>query len=360
MGFLKHYKWDIPISALIGVFVVWTSGLEFLLPFLVLVILEISLSFDNAVVNAVILDQLSPKWQKAFLWFGIWVAVLGMRLVFPILIVSLTAGVGFAEVIDLALFNPHLYAEKLEMAHPEIATLGGVYLGMIFLNFFLGEHESFWLGPIERALVKVGKADTVSAAIIVISLLVISSSIGGEEGNKIMFTGGVSLALYLIVQWISNLFESDDLEGGHAAGKGKPIKYGMAGVGLFTYLEVQDAAFSFDGVSGAFAITDRVLVIAAGLGIGALFVRSMTIHLVHTKQLAKFPFLENGAHWAIGALAVAILGSLYVEIPEWATGLVGVLFIVASVWSSHRFNKAQAAGEIDALEPGTESVPDPV
>lgn len=345
MSFLKHYKWDIPVTVLVAVAVWLLCGAQYVWPFAILVVLEISLSFDNAVINATVLERLSRGWQRAFLTVGVLVAVFGMRFVFPILIVSLTANLGFGDVIHLALNDPSLYAARLADAHPEIATLGGVYLGMIFLNFFLGEHESFWLAPVEKLLAKLGKADTVSALVMVIVLLVISQNIGGEEGQKILVTGVISLALFLAVQFISSFFESED-EGAEQSGVAKGVKYGVAGLGLFIYLEVQDAAFSFDGVSGAFAITDQVIVIAAGLGVGALFVRSMTVHLVETGKLAEFPFLENGAHWAIGVLATCILTSLYVAIPEWITGLIGVVFIAASVIGSIRYNKAVERGDV--------------
>lgn len=347
MSFLKHYRWDLMVTVLVGAVVAVLFGPDKIWPFVILVILEVSLSFDNAVVNAAVLVRLSRGWQRAFLTVGVLVAVFGMRFVFPILIVAFTAGIGFGDVAGLALNDPHMYAAKLAEAHPEISTLGGVYLGMIFLNYFLGEHESFWLAPVERALVKIGKADTVSAMIMAIVILVVSQTTGGEVGQKILFTGVVSLALYLGIQFLSSLFENEDEEAEKSTSGKAAVKTGIAGLGLFIYLEMQDAAFSFDGVSGAFAITDQVIVIAAGLGIGALFVRSMTVHLVETGKLAEFRYLENGAHWAIGALAACMLASLYVEIPEWVIGLIGVVFILASVWSSRRYNKAQELQQVE-------------
>ena len=84
---------------------------------------------------------------------------------------------------------------------------------------------------------------------------------------------------------------------------------GKAGLTLFLYLEVLDAAFSFDGVTGAFAITSDPIVIALGLGlVGSLFVRSITIFLVKQDALDRYVYLEHGAHWAIGVLAVIMLG----------------------------------------------------
>ena len=48
---------------------------------------------------------------------------------------------------------------------------------------------------------------------------------------------------------------------------------------------------------GAFAITNSVLLIVAGLGAGAIWVRSLTVYLLRTGALSKYKYLENGAHW---------------------------------------------------------------
>jgi hypothetical protein len=109
----------------------------------------------------------------------------------------------------------------------------------------------------------------------------------------------------------------------------------MAAFASFMYLQVLDASFSFDGVIGAFAITSSVLLIMAGLGAGALWVRSLTVYLVRTGTLAKYRYLEHGAHWAILALGVVMLAKLYhIELPEWMTGSLGLVFIVLAVVSS--------------------------
>ena len=59
-------------------------GMEAAFLVLVLAVLEISLSMDNAVVNAGVLKSMTAVWQKRFMTWGILVAVFGMRLVFPI------------------------------------------------------------------------------------------------------------------------------------------------------------------------------------------------------------------------------------------------------------------------------------
>ena len=95
-----------------------------------------------------------------------------------------------------------------------------------------------------------------------------------------------------------------------------------------------DASFSFDGVVGAFAITDMIFVIALGLGIGACYIRALTVYLVRKGTLAEYVYLEHGAHWAIGALAVLLFVTIRVEGSRLVTGLIGVGFIGAALVSS--------------------------
>ena len=90
---------------------------------------------------------------------------------------------------------------------------------------------------------------------------------------------------------------------------------------MFLYLEVLDASFSFDGVIGAFAITNDIVLMALGLGIGAMYVRSLTVYLVRQGTLDDYVYLEHGAHYAIGALAVILLVTIQYEINEIITGL---------------------------------------
>ena len=82
----------------------------------ILAVMEVSLSFDNAVVNASVLRGWDHFWKMIFLTVGIVIAVFGMRLIFPIVIVAVTADMGAMEVVQLALNNPIEYSAKL-MAH---------------------------------------------------------------------------------------------------------------------------------------------------------------------------------------------------------------------------------------------------
>jgi len=89
-------------------------------------------------------------------------------------------------------------------------------------------------------------------------------------------------------------------------------------------------------------------VIALGLSIGALFVRSMTIHLVDKGTLAQYRYLEHGAFWAIIALGAIMLLSAKFHIPETITGLIGAALIGISLWWSILHNRKQHDPSEDA------------
>lgn len=331
---------------------------------LILSILEISLSFDNAVVNATILKKMNAFWQKMFLTIGILIAVFGMRLVFPLLIVSLTAGMSPTDVVDLAFHDDKMidgmtYADHLHEAHPAIAAFGGLFLLMIFLDFMFDDREHKWVGPLERFTAKLGSFDVLSTLIGLIVLVVSAQTLApAHKEGTVMVAGVLGLIAYLGVGGLSDYFEThgtlahlEDEEGeaeeGAATEKAegrsgpKPVQLaaGKAAFFMFLYLEVLDASFSFDGVVGAFAITQDLLMITLGLGIGAMYIRSLTVYLVRQGTLDDYVYLEHGAHYAIGALAGILLLSIKWEIHEVITGVVGVGFIGLALVSSIMRNR---------------------
>ncbi len=314
----------------------------------ILAILEISLSFDNAVVNATVLQKMNPYWQRIFLTVGILIAVFGMRLLFPLIVVTIAGHISPVSAVNLALHHPHQYAVKLTEAHPAIGAFGGIFLLMIFLDFLFEDQEIKWLAPIERQLAKVGKLDQASVIIALLFLIIAATTFARQDAIKVLLSGAAGLATYLGVSSLSDLFEADEEEalgGEQADGEdasaegGEPhvrVPPNLARLGLFTflYLEVLDASFSFDGVVGAFAITDMIFVIALGLGIGACYIRALTVYLVRKGTLAEYVYLEHGAHWAIGALAVLLFITIRLSVPDLVTGLIGVGFIGAALVSS--------------------------
>jgi uncharacterized protein len=323
----------------------------------ILAVLEVSLSFDNAVVNATVLVRMSPFWQKIFLTVGVAIAVFGMRLVFPLLIVGITAKLNPSEAIRLALEkgDPHVkgtYGYLLHEAHPAIAAFGGIFLLVLFLDFILEEREITWLTWLERPLARIGKLDQLSVVISLVALAVVAYTITPEHKvSTVLASGILGLVTYLVVNSLGDFFDTDEA-GVEAEVNGRKVMHvvGKAAFFLFLYLEVLDASFSFDGVVGAFAITSDPIIIAIGLGIGAMFIRSLTVFLVRKGTLSEYVFLEHGALWAIGALAVVLLITIKYEVPEVVTGLIGVSFIGAALISSIVRNRRAPGDEVHHIE----------
>ncbi|CAN7479780.1 DUF475 domain-containing protein [Pseudoduganella sp. LjRoot289] len=304
----------------------------------VLGVMEVSLSFDNAVVNAAVLKDWNAFWQKLFLTVGIVVAVFGMRLLFPLLIVSVATGLGLGDVWNMALTTPDEYSRYLTGVHAEVAAFGGAFLLLVFLNFLFDEEkELHWLGWLEAKLGNWG-SNGLATLLALLSVFACVALVPEAKKLSVLMAGVVGVAVYVGVDWISGLLEDEE----HDPATGVALAKG--GIGGFMYLEVLDASFSFDGVIGAFAITSDVVIIMLGLAIGAMFVRSLTVFLVHKGTLDEFVFLEHGAHYAIGILALIMLASVKYHIPEWFTGLSGVAFIGVSLWSSIR-HRRRTAGE---------------
>ena len=369
---LKTFGWSLGVTVVGLALAGWLWGWEGLAVVAILSVLEISLSFDNAVVNAGVLKKFNTFWQKVFLSVGVLIAVFGMRLVFPVVIVAVSAKIGPVEAVNVALDDPSKYERLVTDAHPAIAAFGGMFLLMIFLDFIFEEREYKWLAWLERPLAKLGKVDMLSVCIALIVLLVSAMTVataahqhGGAHVDKsatVLLSGVAGLITYLIVGGLSGHFENSleeqeerDQEAEEEAKREgrQPSVVGLAGKAaffMFLYLEVLDASFSFDGVIGAFAITNHIFWMALGLGIGAMYVRSLTVYLVRQGTLDDYIYLEHGAHYAIGALAGILLITIQYEINEVITGLVGVALIAAAFWSSVRHNKREelAGGDADA------------
>lgn len=319
------------------------GGLSNVFIVLVLAVLEVSLSFDNAVVNAMKLEHMTDKWRHRFITWGILIAVFGMRFLFPVLVVSIFANVDMISVTKMALYDADKYAGYLRATHAPIVTFGGLFLIMLFLNYFFNhKKEVHWIKCVESPL---AHFDHISGIEVIISLSIImglQTVIPAEEKLAVILAGIAGIITFMVIDGVSHYLEMhEEQRNAQCLAQGARC----AGFISFMYLELIDASFSLDGVLGAFALSKDVVIITIGLAIGAMFVRSLTIMLVEKKTLAKFLYLEHGAHWAIGALAIIMLISTVKEVPEVVTGLIGLFFIVASLISSIIYNKKNTQTE---------------
>jgi len=310
--------------------VLLVSGVPAFLTAFLLVILEVTLSFDNAIVNARVLKGMTALWQRRFLTWGILMAVVGTRIILPILIVSVVAALSPLVVTYIAATDGAGYAALLHDSHAAIAAFGAAFLLMVSLKFFLNiEKEVHWLHIIEKRLAKWGNIEAIEVALVLVFLLVVSAYLPLERAT-VLTAGGIGIILFILMEGITSVMSAQSQN---------VARHGLAG---FLYLNTLDSAFSLDGVVGAFAITTDLLVIAVGLGIGAYFVRSMTVYLVREGTISTLPYLEHGAHWAIFGLGASMALSLITPIPEVVTAGIGLIFIGASYISSVQLREQRA------------------
>jgi uncharacterized protein len=315
-----------------------TSVLSTIFIVAVLGVLETSLSFDNAVVNATVLKDMTPVWRHRFLTWGIAIAVFGMRVIFPVMVVSVVAGIGPFEALRLAALEPDEYARILTSAHYVLGAFGGAFLGMVCLKYFFDrEKEIHWLHALEIRLAFFGRLHSIEIAFMLLVIYAFSKWVPPAEAQSFLVAGVFGVITFIGVDGIGTAMEVDPA---------KMATLHRASAANFLYLEVLDASFSFDGVIGAFALTNNLFVIAIGLGVGAMFVRSMTVMLVEEGTLASYRYLEHGAFYAIGALAFLMLLGTVRHVPETLTGLIGAAFIGVALWSSIRHNRAERAATV--------------
>lgn len=340
--YLRYLTFPLACCACGLAIVLGWQGVEAAWITLVLLLLEVSLSFDNAVVNARVLDRLTPSQQRFFLTWGLVIPVFGVRFAGPLVMVSLAGGVGMGQALDAALHHPERYRELLELAEPRILAFGGMFLLMVFLRYFFDEAKTLhWLKPIERRLSAAGRIEALEIALALIMLLLLGAALPAELRAAVVIAGVIGLVLQLLSTSLSEAFGDEEQAGARLAAGG--------GLASLLYLELLDASFSLDGTIGAFAITSNLGLILTGLGLGALFIRSLTLMLSREKALDELVYLEHGAHYAIGALGFLMLGGIWMHehqlhLPEWITGLIGIVLLLLSFTDSLRQRRIERTG----------------
>lgn len=310
-----------------GVFV---DGFIFMGECFILAILEISLSFDNAIINARIVEKMSIKWQKIFLYFGIFIAVFGMRILLPLIIVMLVLKQDLFTILNMAIYEPHKYMLALENAHVSLNVFGASFLSLVGLTFFFNKNKTeHWISFLEKPAVI---CSVFSWLPIFINFFLASISFyfyhkfGGIELKSFIISFILGNIIFYLINFLSSNLENNK-------------NVNSSGWRSFLYLEVLDSTFSFDGVLGAFALSNSFIIIILGLSIGAFYVRSMTIMLVKERSLTKFAFIEHGAFYAILSLAIIMYLKINTDVPDYIAGLFSIVFISTSLIHSNYKNK---------------------
>lgn len=338
--YLKYFKLFSVASVIAVGIAFFFSGIMGATTVAILAVLEVSLSFDNAVVNSMVLSKMSEVWKKRFVTWGILVAVIGMRLLLPLAIVAVSARTNPIDVLRMAIYNPKLYSSLLSGAHIAVAGFGGSFLAMIFFGYFINsEKEEHWFPLIEAPLAKLGVVEGIHGALTLGSMALVTFFMSSGDKISFLLAGISGIIAHVMVEGFGTLLGGED-------GGDKAVELGAkSGIAGFVYLEMLDASFSFDGVMGAFSVSDRLLLITLGLGIGALFVRSLTLLAVDSGKLAGYAFLEHGAFYAIGALMTFTFIGTIKPLPEAVTGLIGAGIILLAFLDSLREKKREESSE---------------
>lgn len=301
------------------------EAVAFSLTALMLAVLEISLSFDNAVVDANRLEMMSEIWRRRFLTWGILIAVFGMRIFFPLAVVSVAAGISPIAAVEVALYDPAAYSAIIEEAHLSIAAFGVVFLMLVALSFFGDADKSDrWIPRLEGVLHQLGRSKVLPLVFALLIAVVFSFALTSAYRMDFLFAAACGGAAFLAVALLANVLDRPSAAATTA----------RAGLGGFLYLEVIDASFSFDGVVGAFALTTNLFLIAIGLGIGAMYVRAFPIILVEQRTLTKYRCLESGALLSVLVLSAALLLQAAVHLHELLIGFASVSIICMAFLAS--------------------------
>jgi YkoY family integral membrane protein len=137
---------------------------------------------------------------------------------------------------------------------------------------------------------------------------------------------------YLLWLCISNLLPSGqaaaDAEPDHAPEPGSP-HHDRGLLAVVGTLALTDLAFSLDSVAAAVAVSDNLLLVMAGGGIGVVALRLTSALFI--RWLSVFRHLETAGYLAVGLVGVRLLIRLAAPNlvpPEWVLlALVGMLFL---------------------------------
>jgi len=288
-----------------------------------LILFEVIISIDNAVINAEVLSTMSAKARRWFLIYGLFIAVFAVRGLLPWLIVWATnPSLGPINALTATFSDNPEIKEIIERSSPFLLIGGGVFLIFLFFHWLFIETKNYGLRG-ERFF---HKHSVWFFAIVSIILLVIVWY--ALEQHPFMAFGAVvgSTAFFIVHGFKQNAeMREKELIGGSS----------MSDWSKILYLEVIDATFSIDGVIGAFAFTMSVPLIIIGNGVGAFVVRELTIRNIETVK--RLIYLKNGAMYSIFFLGVImVLDSFGAHIPNWVSPVTTISIVGYFFYKSKR------------------------
>src|SRR3989338_3041192 len=288
-----------------------------------LVLFEIIISVDNAIINAEVLSTMSKKARKWFLFWGILIAVFLIRGLLPWIIVwASNPSLGFLGSFTASFSSDPEVAKVIEKSAPILLAGGGTFLVFLFFHWIFLEPKHYGLVG-EEFIHRQGV--WFFAVVSVLLSFIVWQAI---KINPLMAFGAVvgSTAFFITHGFKENAekMEREMIEGAK-----------MTDLAKIFYLEVIDATFSIDGILGAFAFTFSIPLILIGNGIGALVVRQLTISNI--ENVKKYKYLKNGAMYSIFALGIVMLADSFgMHIPQWVSPIVTFAIIGFFFWKSYK------------------------
>jgi uncharacterized protein len=282
--------------------------LNMILIVLGLCVFEVVTSIDNAIINADVLSTMHKKSRKWFLFGGIIIGVFLIRGLLPWAIVWASAPqIGPVNALVSTFSNDPAVSEAIARSSPVLLVSGGTYLAFLFLYWLFIEPKIY--GLIGEKFIHKRGVWFYAVASVFLAVVVWFSL---KQESLMAFGAVVGSTAFFIMHGFKQNAEQREQEMG---------KVGTADFSKILYLEIIDAAFSIDGVLGAFAFTLSVPLILIGNGLGAIIVRNLTIRGVN--KLKKYAYLKNGAMYSIGILgAIMILDGFEFNIPAWLSPIV--------------------------------------
>ena len=275
-----------------------------------LVLFEIVISVDNAIINAEVLSTTSKKARKWFLLWGFIIAVFLVRGVLPWLILwANNPDLGPVGSFMASFSSDPEVAAAIEESAPILLVGGGTFLIFLFFHWLFLEPKNYGLRG-ERTIHKHGVWFFAIVSVLLAVIVWFAIKI-----NPLMAFGAVvgSTAFFITHGFKENAEQAEKnmIEGSS----------NMSDLSKILYLEVIDATFSIDGVLGAFAFTFSIPLILIGNGIGAFVVRELTISNI--ERVKKYKYLKNGAMYSIFVLGIIMLADSFgMHIPSWFSPLI--------------------------------------
>lgn len=295
---------------------------EILLTIAGLCLFEIVSSIDNAVINAEVLSTMSARSRRWFVVWGILFAVVVVRGLLPWAILWATVPhLGPIGALVATFSGDPTVHDAIEQSSPILLIGGGTFLIFLFFHWLFLEPKNYGLIG-ERFFHTQGAWFYALVSIVLTGIVWMSLQI-----HPIMALGAVvgSTAFFITHGFKQNAEDEErDL-----------LSSNKSDLSKILYLEVIDAAFSIDGVLGAFAFTLSVPLILLGNGLGALVLRQLTVGNID--RIKRYKYLNNGAMYSVFVLGcIMLLDSFGILIPEWLSPVVTFMVVGYFFYKSHR------------------------